>query len=262
MSFPQREIAIIGVITNMATRQSRIDKLRELEEGIMQDDLVTTEEFSSFVKVVTDFLKDMRSEMDELRDFIKNKNVILKEISDLKGGAENTLSETKKLTDEAVKKLQDRLSSLRDGYTPIKGKDYRDGRDADERRVTGAVISKIKKELDLLREIQEEVEEFKKVRADVVALKQRPIGVTPASGRSLIKEVDISSQLNGSTKTFNVGAFYRILTVDLSSFPHALRKTTDYTYDGNAGTITFTSQIDAPTSLASGQTCVITLIIN
>jgi hypothetical protein len=262
MRFPQRGIVINCLINNMATRQSLIDKLRKSEEEIFKDDLVTTEEFSSFVKVITDFLKDMRSEMDELRDFIRNKNILLKEISDLKGGAEKTFLEVRKNTDEIVNNLKNRLTSLKDGYTPVKGKDYRDGRDADERRVAGLVASKIRKELDLLLELEDDINELKKLNYEVEELKRRPVQITGNTGRTLIREVDISSQLNGVLKTFNLGAFYRILTVDLSSFPHALRKTTDYTYDANAGTITFTSEIDAATSLASGQTCVITLIIN
>lgn len=71
---------------------------------------------------------------------------------------------------------------------------------------------------------------------------------------------DLSSSLNGVLKTFSLPAFWRVLTVDLSSFPNALRPTTDYTVDSSAMTITFTSQIEASTSLATGQTCIITYV--
>ena len=77
-------------------------------------------------------------------------------------------------------------------------------------------------------------------------------------GRDLIKEIDISSQLDGVTKTFNIQGVWNIITVDLSSFPHALRKTMDYTWTSTS--ITFTDQIDAASSLAVGQTCILTVV--
>jgi len=86
----------------------------------------------------------------------------------------------------------------------------------------------------------------------------RPSGTGAVGARDLVVEIDISDQLDGSTKTFNTPATWKILTVDLSSFPHALRKTVDYTYTPTS--ITFTSEIDAGTSLATGQTCIITAV--
>jgi len=78
-------------------------------------------------------------------------------------------------------------------------------------------------------------------------------------GRDVIKVVDISDQLDGSTKTFNLPATYTVLTVDLSSFPYgSCRKNIDYTWTPT--TITFTDQIDAPTQLASGTSCLITIV--
>lgn len=69
---------------------------------------------------------------------------------------------------------------------------------------------------------------------------------------------DLSDSLDGSTKTFTLPAFYRILTVHSSSAPWIFRETTDYTADAAASTITFTSEIEASTTLASGQTIIIT----
>ncbi len=78
-------------------------------------------------------------------------------------------------------------------------------------------------------------------------------------GRDIVQDIDLSSQLNGVTKTFNIPATWRIISVDLSSFPYgSCRKGTDYTYTPQ--TITFTSEIDAATQLASGQTCILTVV--
>lgn len=98
---------------------------------------------------------------------------------------------------------------------------------------------------------------FKDFEKDINYLKTRP---TPGgiAGRDLFQDVDLSSQLDGATKTFNIAAVWNIISVHLSSFPHALRKGTDFTYTPTS--ITFTSEIDAALSLASGQTCVLTVI--
>lgn len=79
-------------------------------------------------------------------------------------------------------------------------------------------------------------------------------------GKNLITDIDISAQLDGVTKTFNIPAIYNIISVHLSSFPHALRKTIDFTYTQTS--ITFTSEINADSSLATGQTCVLTVVQN
>lgn len=78
------------------------------------------------------------------------------------------------------------------------------------------------------------------------------------AGRDLFKDIDLSDQLDGSTKTFQIQAIWNIVSVDLSSFPYALRKGVDYTYTPTS--ITFTDEINAATSLAEGQTCVLTVV--
>lgn len=77
-------------------------------------------------------------------------------------------------------------------------------------------------------------------------------------GRDLIKNYDLSASLDGATKTFNIPGTWSIIGVYCSSFPHALRPTIDYVY--TAQTITFTSEIDETTTLAAGQTVVLTLV--
>jgi len=107
--------------------------------------------------------------------------------------------------------------------------------------------------VESLNLLQKEVEELKKRKSGVSRRGMFGLGV-----RELVQDIDISPQLNGVTKTFNIPAIYKIITVDLSSFPNALRKNIDYTYTGT--TITFTDEIDAASSLAAGQTAILTVI--
>lgn len=89
-------------------------------------------------------------------------------------------------------------------------------------------------------------------------LQMIPGGIT---GRDLFKDIDISPQLDGVTKTFNLQAIWNIISVDLSSFPYgSLRKGIDYTYTPTS--VTFTDQIDASTQLQTGQSCVLTVVLS
>lgn len=110
--------------------------------------------------------------------------------------------------------------------------------------------------IEAIKNLRKELDDLKKfVRSSNTSINGSVVG------RDVVKEIDISSQLDGSTKTFNIPSTYRILSVDLSSFPYgSCRKNIDYTYTST--TITFTSQIDAPTQLATGQSCIITTITN
>lgn len=97
----------------------------------------------------------------------------------------------------------------------------------------------------------------KGLEEELEKLKKKPVAVG-ITGRDLFGDIDLSSQLDGVTTTFNIHAVWSIISVDLSSFPHALRKNIDYTYTPT--TITFTNQIDPATSLAAGQTCILTVV--
>ena len=65
-------------------------------------------------------------------------------------------------------------------------------------------------------------------------------------------------EFDGVTTTFQLPAVWNIVTVSLSSFPNILRKGVDFTYTPTS--ITFTSEINPATSLAFGQTCVLTVV--
>ena len=105
------------------------------------------------------------------------------------------------------------------------------------------------------------IEAIEGLRKELNELKKARGGATNGGGivgRDIVKDYDLSSQLDGVTKTFNIPAVWNIISVHCSSFPHALRKNIDFTYTPQ--TITFTDQIDASTTLASGQTVVLTIV--
>ncbi len=160
-------------------------------------------------------------------------------------------------------------------------KDGEPGNDADEVAITQAVSEKIEKDLPKLglsirdglellprgennepdERLEKEAikgldEELAVIRKQIASIPNN--GTLGVTGRDLFKDIDLSDQLDGVTKTFNIQAIYNIITVDLSSNPFALRKGIDYTYTPTS--ITFTSQIDAASSLAAGQTCILTVV--
>lgn len=156
-----------------------------------------------------------------------------------------------------------------------------DGKDADEENIVEKVLARIPEPeipevedetpesiRDLLEELIPKSEDEKldprsikgweELMKKIEGIASRPTTVANV-GRD-ITDIDISSQLDGVTKTFNIPAVWKIVTVDLSSFPNALRKNIDYTWTPTS--ITFTSEIEASTSLNTGQTCIITAVTN
>lgn len=74
-----------------------------------------------------------------------------------------------------------------------------------------------------------------------------------ASGTQVsMLQYNLSSALNGVLKTFTIPSNSLVLGVWSSSSPGAFNPTTDYTYTSTS--ITFTSEINAATTLATGQT--------
>lgn len=103
-------------------------------------------------------------------------------------------------------------------------------------------------------------ERIDKIEKDLVTIGQRPNAGSGITGKDFIRPIDISSQLDGIKKTFNIQAIYYPISVSLSSYPYAsLRAGIDYTWTPTS--ITFTSEIDAETQLASGQKCIILAVL-
>lgn len=107
--------------------------------------------------------------------------------------------------------------------------------------------------IDAIADLRKELDEIKKMRSTPIKG-----GGVRTVGRDIIQNYDLSPYLNGVTKTFEIPTTWSIVSVATSSFPNVLRPTIDYTNDSNH--ITFTSEIDESTTLATGQTVVLTLV--
>jgi len=121
-----------------------------------------------------------------------------------------------------------------------------------------SVQEKDKLVIEAIKGLRQELDELKKTADKNNANGAIYVGGGTTGGGKTVKVYDLTSQLDGVLKTFALPAFWRVHTVDLSSFPNALRPTVDFTTDAGLMTITFTSEINAATSLATGQTCIVT----
>lgn len=180
---------------------------------------------------------------------------------------DNMMNEMRLTHESMMAECDQKMSEVKDGE---------DGMDADEQKVIEAVLAQIPPVKELEPETPESVrdklesieveenklaisairdleEELKKLRKQISEISSRPVG--GIASRDIVKNYDISSQLNGVTKTFQTPAMFRVITVMLSSTPSALRENVDYTWTDT--TLTFTSEIEASTSLASGQSAII-----
>lgn len=83
--------------------------------------------------LMTSLLQDMLQE--EISDYLdKEKNKLAKELETLESGLEVLRGQINRVS---------QLKQARDGYTPIKGKDYFDGVSADEEKIIKTVLGKI-----------------------------------------------------------------------------------------------------------------------
>lgn len=186
-------------------------------------------------------------------DFIKNINDIKSNLDRLRGD----MPEMPELSD-----IEDRLGELEDEMDEVEipdieeieqdlpklGTAIRDGLEliSDEKeKLSISAIGFLRQELDELR---------KKIE---IKSSNTVILGGGSSGGKIVRSYDLTG-LNGSTKTFALPAFYRVISVHSSSFPFIFKPDIDYTTDGLAMTITFTSEVNESTALANGTTIIIT----
>lgn len=127
---------------------------------------------------------------------------------------------------------------------PKHGELYRDALELlkDDERLPISAINKLREELDELKKL---------------TLKKTPgTFYGGGGGRGHIKPYDLTPHLDGVTKTFNLPAIWTVISVHTAgSAPTTFRPITDYTFTPTS--ITFTSEINASTTLAAGQTVII-----
>lgn len=159
----------------------------------------------------------------------------------------------------------------KDGRDGRDGRDGANGKDADETIVIEKIEQdlpklgeKIRDGLELLPEGEKlTIESIENLRKELDELKRLSArfnsGISGIGARDLVKDIDISDQLDGIKTTFNIQAVWNIFQVSLSSYPYgALRKGIDYTWTPTS--VTFTSEIDPAMQLSTGQKCILTVV--
>lgn len=247
----------------------------------LDPDRISKEDFvNSFENIVDIILKIEEKLQKESSTAIDSLKELQEELSiKLKGNNKTDFSDLKRQIDIAISDVKKALKDQADGMNFMRDKvrDLKDGEDADSKEIVKEVLNLIKlpeqKEviLDGGEEIVNKLETLEgNVRLDVSAIKglqelldkslkglKGTFGTGGGNVREIWKEFDLSDQLDGSTKTFLLPAFYKIISVSASSSPGALRPTIDYTFDSSDMSITFTDQIGAASTLATGQTLLI-----
>lgn len=148
--------------------------------------------------------------------------------------------EIKLSAEELKKKL-----NLKDGERGLPGPQGEPGKSVDKE--------------ELIKEILEMID-----TSEIVEKVKKEIGGNDKAnvygpGKTRIIKVDLSDQLNGVKKTFDLPTHFGIVSVQSSSFPFgAFRDTIDYNEVGK--TVVFTDQIDAAIALATGQSLIVKVI--
>ena len=247
------------------------EKLKEILTVL--NDGIGKKEFRDNFGRILEFLKNLKTKNKE--EFTNLKKSISDLSEQLKGDNTTNISSLKeefiKIVEKALKEQEDGMNFIRDKVRRIKegvdgkdgrngidgrpGRDGKDGKDApaETPRQIKKNIKLLKKKLRIkdIKNLRKELDELKKLRTIMT-------GGGSGTGGHIVKCYDLSASLNGVLKTFSLPAFWRVISVHSSSFPNAFRPTTDYTTNASLMTITFTSQIKVGTTLATGQTIIVT----
>ena len=236
------------------TREELVEVLKALIDSVRQMEARISDSVAQTKAVSDSASVSLRS---EVKDIERKLSASLRELESLAGSS--IQGAVKQLRDElggeisSVRALIPTLPDYTDRFAEIEskipslppeklGEDYRNALEA--------LPDGEKLVIDAIEGLREELEKVRKEKSVAVGG-----GIV---GRDLFQDIDLSAQLNGVTKTFNIPAVWNIISVHTSSFPNALRKNIDFTYTPQ--TITFTDEIDAGTTLAAGQTVVLTVV--
>ncbi len=201
-----------------------------------------------------------------------------------------------KLIKECARELERRkIEKGDDGYTPIKGVDYFDGKDAyvDIDAIVSVILSKIQPQeqtpIPTIEEIieamppQKNIDEESLAKSIVTLIKKKKLlssgdingmqgfsrdginyrfeelmhGGGGSGGGSITYSYDLSSQCNGVNKVFTVPSNTNFVLLTGTDAPIVYKLGTDYTGSGTV-TLTLTSQVNAP---STGATLILTYIV-
>lgn len=246
--------------------QKQLEKLSGFL-GYVQGDLMSKKEFTKFIKALGSIWQSLKrsvvEEMNTLRQEVSGQLSELRSEMDSRlqsvesrssQDSQSKVAALKAAMDDEINMLYAQLNVIQEAIpestdlSPV----YAQYEELRER---------MPEPYELPSELLDRIEELEKLLKEI---QKRPATVSATNhsivGRDIITDIDISGDLDGATSTFNIQAIYNIISVDLSSYPYgSLRKNIDYTFTPTS--ITFTSEIDAETQLASGQKCIITAVL-
>lgn len=246
------------------------DKLiQEMEslKGYVNGKIVERQSFASFVVAFVKVWKKLQSSIIKHIDTVQKQ--LTGKMSDISQQVENTekllkseLLDTKQSLSDKIENTRSVLEAQLEATTKLLKEEIEEPEDFSEiEEMIESIREQIPAKFDAT-EIEERISDLEDKIEELAKRKPTTIiqgGNGGVMGRDLVKDIDLSSQLNGVTKTFNTQAIHNVVSVALSSYPYgALRKNIDYTWTPTS--ITFTDTIDAPTQLASGQACILTVV--
>ena len=244
--------------------EKTITEMRDLQDYV-SGRLVDKKSFTDFVTAITKIWQQLQSDVTkyigEHKKSVDNDiKTVRSEVKTSISGVEKSIKEAKKSIDESIYNNKSFLQSQIDENMRILSErieepvDFSEIYESMEEMREGIPEKYNPQELiDKIDELENEIEELKK-RKNVTNIVNGGI-----VGKDVIKDIDLSTQLDGATKTFQTQAVYNVVSVSLSSYPYgSLRKGIDYTWTPTS--ITFTDEIDAATQLAVGQRCILTVV--
>ena len=272
--------ALKKLISNMDEKKLHallisIETLHTLaDKALIKEDILKIIE--ALVKVVKDTKETNIKEFKLIHETIKILSDKLRadnsqDIIDIKNSVKNALQRQINAIETMLMTATEKMKQVDEKMAMVK-----DGKPADETRITNDILGRLPSppflEPKVIRDKLENLkEEDEKLKIDAIGylkekLEELEKKIVQKSGghaifasqRGAVKVYDASPQLNGVLKTFSLPAFWRVLVIHLSSVPNsAARENIDWTSDAGASTITFTSEINAASTLAAGQSLLV-----
>lgn len=239
-----------------------LEKMEKIAE-ILGTDKVSIQDFERYFNVLIKAVKQINERQAKALKDLENKkyNDIVKavkisydaEVSKLLKGLDSEIKDRTNKINTLEKNTFKILGSLKNGEQGPQGEKGEDG--------SPDSAEDVRNKLELLegdeRLDAQHVKNIEKIVDKMLSKRTFGGGGSSVDGAGAVKAYDLSASLDGVTKTFSIPAFWRVISVQLSSFPNVMRENVDYTTNGSAFTITFTDQIDAGSSLATGQSLII-----
>lgn len=271
----------------------KIETTHQLLSQKIQDDYVVglkrlQEQVRELFVILEKKNKETSANQEELLNFLKQEttkavNQKLEEMSEKTNAGIERIGILEQSTAKTMNQKLKELEIEQVNFLDKKIAEIENSKDANEKRVTQNILSQIK--IPNIEEVEERVERnLPKLGAAVrdglellqdserldisaikglselqekvdLAAKMESRRVIAGPSANAVQYVDLSSQLDGSTKTFNTPKYRHALLLIGTQFPILFRPTTDFTL-GN-GKITLTAEVSAP---ATGQSLVMLYI--